>query len=81
MLTIQEHEVEAQLASLLDRVQQGEGSWIMRRGEPVARLLPPEERSKPDLTGDDIVEKFREARKGVRLNSLSIKSMINEGRR
>ena len=75
MLTIQEHEVEAQLVSLLDRVQRGEEVWIMRRGEPVARLVPPEGRPKPDLTGEDIVARFRELRKGMSLGGLTWKKL------
>ena len=75
MLTVQEHELEAQLASLLDRAKRGEEVWIMRRGEPVARLVPPAERRRSDLTGEDLVARFREARKGMTLGGLTWKEL------
>ena len=47
----------------------------MRRGEPVARLVPPAERSRPNLTGEDIVARFRELRKGMSLGGLTWKKL------
>jgi prevent-host-death family protein len=75
MLTVQEHEVDAQLTSLLDRAQRGEEVWIMRRGEPVARLVPPAERRRPNVTGEDTVARFRELRKGMSLGGLTWKEL------
>ena len=75
MLTVQEHEVEAQLTSLLDHAQRGEEVWIMHRGEPVARLVPPADRRRLNLTGENIVARFRELRKGTSLGGLTWKEL------
>lgn len=72
-------EASAQLPSLIDKVERGEEVVIIRHGRPVARLVAAEA-ARPSA-GDDLVERFREARKGLRLDGLSIKDLINEGRR
>jgi prevent-host-death family protein len=69
------------LSQLLDRVERGDIIVITRRGTPVARLVPYEER----LARADAVraaEALREFRRGNRIpKGLSIRAMIREGRR
>ena len=73
-------EAQNRLTSLLDEVEGGGEVLITRRGKPVARLIPAE-------TGFDRV-KARQAAdgllalsKGLTLGGLSIKDLVNEGRR
>lgn len=72
-------EAKNTLGSLLDLVEKGEEVMITRHGRPVARLVgasPEFDREK----AHQAVENIRRMRKGVTLDGLSIKDMINEGR-
>ncbi|MCB8876349.1 type II toxin-antitoxin system Phd/YefM family antitoxin [Acidisoma silvae] len=69
-----------QIQDLLTRVEQGEAVTITRDGKPVARLVPlppPFDRDKAKAAADGL----REMSKGVRLNGLTIRELIDEGRR
>jgi prevent-host-death family protein len=79
MIEIGAYEAKTRLSSLLDKVEQGEEVVITRHGRPIARLVPARQAREAEL--DDVVARFRQARKGVRLGGLSIKDLINEGRR
>jgi antitoxin (DNA-binding transcriptional repressor) of toxin-antitoxin stability system len=66
------------LADLLDRVASGEEITITRHGVPVAKLVP--------VTGNRkdvrmIVDTLLEFRRGLSLGGLSLRDMIEEGRR
>ena len=68
------------LSELLDAVERGENIVITRRGRPVAKLVPAVEgfdREKARRAAEAI----RERRKGVTLGGISIKELINEGRK
>lgn len=80
MIEVGAYEAKTQLSSLLDKVEQGEEIVITRHGRPVARLsaFPPTTTPSAD---DDFERRFREARRGVRLDGLKIKDLIEEGRR
>jgi prevent-host-death family protein len=74
-------EAKTHLSELLDRVEQGEKITITRHGVPTAMLVPVTA-TKRKLTHDEIVEGFRELRKTIKPDpSMSIRDMINEGRR
>lgn len=73
------YEAKTHLPSLLDRVAGGERITITKHGRPVAMLVPPEGSSQVDLK--QAVAEFKEFRKGMKLRGLSIKKLINEGRR
>jgi prevent-host-death family protein len=79
MIEIGAYEAKTRLSSLLDKVEQGEEVVITRHGRPIARLVPARQAREAEL--DDVVARFRQARKGVRLGGLSIKDLIDEGRR
>jgi len=68
------------LSELLDRVERGEKITITRHGVPTAMLVPVTE-TKRKMTHDEIVEGFRELRKLTKPGTMSVKEMINEGRR
>ena len=73
-------EAKTHLSALIERVERGDEITITRRGIPVARLVPPiERRSKVDLRR--VAEEIFELRKGVRLKGVTIKQLIEEGRR
>ena len=80
MVTIGAIEAEAQLPKLLDRVEAGESIIITRKGEEVAYLVPPPERS-VDTDAAEAVAQWREARKGLKLDAAGVRELINQGRR
>jgi prevent-host-death family protein len=78
MKEIGSYEAKTHLAHLLEEVERGEVIVITRHGHPVARLVPVSpERSRVA----DVADALREARAGVTLGGLSIRELIDEGRR
>jgi len=72
-------EAKADFDALLERVKAGETIAIARDGKELARMAPPtEQEPKPDVA--QLIERYRELRKGVTLGGLSIKALIEEGR-
>ena len=72
-------EAKNKLGALLDLVEQGEEVVITRRGKRVARLVPDrteKDRERARLAADRIIARS----KGVKLDGLKIKDLINEGR-
>jgi prevent-host-death family protein len=82
METVGSDQAKIHLAQLLDRVASGESFVITKHGVPVARLVPVEEKTKPDVTKviNDLLE-FRKQRAGRGRSIEEIKELINEGRR
>lgn len=68
------------LGNLLDLVERGEEITITRQGRPVAKLVRATRPYDPQRALA-AVEEMKELRKGARLDGLSIKELINEGRR
>lgn len=79
MKTVGAFEAKTHLNQLLKRVSQGETIRITLRGVPVAKLVPAEEGQQKDLK--KVVREIREIRKGASLNRLTIRELIDEGRR
>jgi prevent-host-death family protein len=76
------YEAKTHLPQLLDRVEDGETILITRHGKPVAKLVPASgARVAPDLRQavKEMLE-FRD-RHGPKLNGLSVRELIEEGRR
>ena len=72
-------EAKNRLGTLLDWVEQGEEVPITRRGRVAARLVPAEpriDRVKARRAADGI----RECRRGLRLEGLRVKDLVDEGR-
>ncbi|MCX6618595.1 MAG: type II toxin-antitoxin system prevent-host-death family antitoxin [Acidobacteria bacterium] len=80
METIGAFEAKTHLSSLLDRVARGERITITRHGVPAAMLVPTD-RAEQKLTHKEIVEGMRALRKRVKPGKMSVREMINEGRR
>ena len=80
METIGAFEAKTHLAALLDRVAKGEKITITRHGVPAAVLSPVTE-AEVKLSHKQIVEGMRELRKRVKPGKMSVREMVNEGRR
>lgn len=79
METIGAFEAKTHLSALLDRVAKGEKITITRHGIPAAVLVPVAEEAK--LSHREIVEGMRALRQSVKSDVMSVKDMIEEGRR
>jgi prevent-host-death family protein len=79
MRSIGAYEAKTHLPRLLDEVEKGERITITKHGRPVAVLVPPSTADRPDA--DVALARIRELRRGIRLGGLSIRDLINEGRR
>jgi prevent-host-death family protein len=73
------YEAKTHLPKLLERVAQGERITITKHGVPVAVLAPYDPEKNADV--EVVIRALREFRAGVRLEGLSIREMIAEGRR
>ena len=79
MRSIGAYEAKTHLPRLLDEVAKGERITITKHGHPVAMLVPPDAAEARDV--EAVMARFREFRKGNRLDGLSIRELIDEGRR
>jgi len=79
MITVGVSEAESHLPSLLERVAQGEFITITKQGIPIAKLVPVLGQTCANLP--QVIRELKEFCKGKRLNGLSIRKMIEEGRR
>jgi prevent-host-death family protein len=80
MESIGAFEAKTHLSELLDRVARGERITITRHGVPAAVLVPVGETS-PKLTHQEVVEGMRALRKRVKPDKMSVREMVNDGRR
>jgi prevent-host-death family protein len=74
-------EAKNRLSELVDRAARGEEIVITRRGEQLARLLPPQA---PDVPGQarQLAARIRQSRAGVALEAgAALRELIEEGRR
>lgn len=79
MKSVGAFEAKTRLNELLRRVSDGETIRITRRGVPIAKLVPLENKGKEDVV--KAVRELREIRKKLSLGGLSIRKLIDEGRR
>jgi prevent-host-death family protein len=80
MKSIGAFEAKTHLSELLERVSRGEKITITRHGVPTALLVPVTE-AVPKLTHQEVVEGMRALRKRVKSGKMSVRDMVNEGRR
>jgi prevent-host-death family protein len=80
MGTVGTFEAKTHLSELLDRVSEGETITITRHGVPAALLVPVGEIERK-LTHQEIVEGMRALRKRVKPDRMSVREMVEEGRR
>lgn len=71
------YEAKTRLSELLARVARGERILLTRRGVPVAMLVPVT-RSQPVA---EVVAELRAFRKGRRLGGLSLRELVEAGRK
>lgn len=79
MDSIGAYEAKTHLPKLLERVARGEKIIITRHGVPVAILQPidPKLRTEPR----QVIEEIKKFRTGNRLDGVSLRELIEEGRR
>lgn len=80
MKTIGAFEAKTHLSALLERVSKGETITITRHGVPAARLVPVEEPAKRMIHAT-LVECMRDLRARVKSDTITVKEMIEKGRR
>lgn len=73
------YEAKTHLPKLLERVAKGERITITKHGRPVAMLVPVQPGSQ--LSPKEAVKEMLEFGRGRKLDGLSIREMIEEGRR
>jgi prevent-host-death family protein len=79
METVGAYEAKTHLSKLLDRVAKGERIAIERHGVPIAVLQPvATARTEPV---EDTITALRHFRTGHSLNGVSIRELVEEGRR
>jgi prevent-host-death family protein len=78
MRTIGAYEAKTHLPRLLDEVEKGERVTITKHGRPVAILVPPGPASSVDA--DALMRWMREFRKAHRLEGVTIRELIDDGR-
>ena len=78
MESVGAYEAKTYLPRLLDEVAAGKTIVITKHGTPVARLTPAQGAvPRPE----DVINALRDARRGVTLGGLSVRDLIEEGRR
>ena len=73
------YEAKTHLPQLLERVARGERITITKHGVPVATLQPAD--STKRMTASDTIDQLKKFSKGRRLDGLSLRELIEEGRR
>jgi prevent-host-death family protein len=73
-------DAKTNFSKLLERAENGETIIVTRHGRPVAKIGPVDDEA-ARAKRKEAIEKLMEARKGNTLGGLSLKDLINEGRR
>jgi prevent-host-death family protein len=79
MSTVGLFDAKTHLSALVERVAHGEEITITKHGVPVAVLVPAVDRRRKDPR--KIAERLRALRQGTRLEGVTIRQLIEEGRR
>jgi prevent-host-death family protein len=79
MRTIGAYEAKTHLPRLLDEVAAGDSITITKHGVPVAVLVPA--RPQTGLSIEEAIREFRTIRSRSPLDGLTIRELIDEGRR
>jgi prevent-host-death family protein len=79
MKTVGAYEAKTHLSRLLDRISKGERIVITKHGTAIAVLQPPEGSEKGDPA--TVIAEIREFREHHCLDGLTIRELIEEGRR
>ena len=79
MVEVGVFEAKTHLTRLLDQVQRGETITITRHGRPVARLIPAAGSSRDERRR--AISALKKLRAGQTLGGLTVRELIDEGRR
>jgi prevent-host-death family protein len=79
MIRVGTHEAKTHLSELLGKVAEGEEVLITRCDAPVARIVPV--KRKPARPVEEVIEEIREFRNGKKLGDVSLREMMEEGRK
>lgn len=79
METVGAYEAKTHLAKLLEKVAQGYQITITKHGVPVAVLQPVDPEKRTDITA--VINDLRQFRSQNKLENITIREMIEEGRR
>jgi prevent-host-death family protein len=77
--TVGIYDAKTHLAQLIDEVARGETITITRHGVVVAQLVPPPDARKQDVAAT--IAEIRELARGHTLGDITIRELIEEGRR
>ena len=77
--TVGAYEAKTHLPELLRRVEKGERITITKHGHPVAELIPASDERRQRVSA--AIAGLREFSKGRKLDGITIKELIEEGRR
>lgn len=81
-MTVGAYEAKTHLSQLLDEVAEGKTITITRHGVPVALLVPVSQTSgRSQRNVSETIEELKAFRRGNRLDGLTIRELIEEGRR
>ena len=80
METVGSFDAKTHLPRLLERVARGEEITITKHGKPVARLVPATPTA-PKRDVHDVVAELKAFSQGNTLGGLSVREMIEDGRR
>jgi len=74
-------EAKTHFSQIIDRVEKGADYIVTRRGKPVAKIIPIEQ--KQEMPWEEILAKFKELRKNYRgvPGSFNIREAIEDGRK
>ena len=79
MRSVGAYEAKTHLPKLLEDVAKGEAITITKHGVPVAMLVPPPEARRSNTRA--VIEAMRQFRKGKSLGGITIRDLIEAGRR
>jgi prevent-host-death family protein len=77
--TVGAYEAKTHLPELLRRVEKGERITITKHGHPVAELVPASDERRQRVS--EAIAGLKEFSKGRRLDGVTIRELIDEGRR
>lgn len=78
-MNVDASDAQAQLFQLLDEVERGATITITRHGSPVALLLPATDVDRRRI--EETIEALKEFRRGKRLGPVTLRELIDDGRR
>jgi len=79
LTTVGAYEAKTHLPELLRRVEKGERITITKHGHPVAELIPASDERRRRVS--EAIAGLKEFSKGRKLDGITIKELIEEGRR